>query len=531
MDWLETDAARDLGHIAITRKLELVGKSTTHVLLAAEQEAEELLRQAEADIAELTPAGAGRGARDPPRGRRVRRESARAPSARAPDARGGDRGGLGDDRGGPAPPRADRRRDQGAAGAARAAGLRGSAAGGVLVAGHVDVARAKRRALAGVRVVGVAPDAAGVVGQQVDRDRGLRRGGADAVDVVGRRDERVEVARARARGSRRARCRRRARRRCPRPGSRGRGRRGPTRGGRAPASARRRARRARRARASGPRRGTAATGRCRRPCRSRGRPPGSARAARRGRRAAAAKEGRIASQACAGDPASSIAARTPATKSRTTGCRAGTRRRPRGESMAGRERVGELDRSLVVAGQRSPTLDQPVEQLDLGADELGPRLVEREPLGPVDLGELLAGGPSAAATPSRSCCCARRGVEVAARGPRGHLLAALLHHGAELDQLVGGQARAGLLLELAQRGTPAGPRRARTRPWGSTTRRGPSWPRTGRRGAPAAPRARRRRRGTARCRRCAVAPPARAWSAGRRRRGRWRRGPPPSRAG
>ena len=53
VDWLETDAARDLGHVAITRKLELVGKSTTHVLLAAEQEAEELLRQAEADIAEL----------------------------------------------------------------------------------------------------------------------------------------------------------------------------------------------------------------------------------------------------------------------------------------------------------------------------------------------------------------------------------------------------------------------------------------------------------------------------------------------
>jgi DivIVA domain-containing protein len=53
VDWLETDAARDLGHIAITRKLELVGKSTTHVLLAAEQESEELLRQAEADIAEL----------------------------------------------------------------------------------------------------------------------------------------------------------------------------------------------------------------------------------------------------------------------------------------------------------------------------------------------------------------------------------------------------------------------------------------------------------------------------------------------
>jgi len=53
VNWLETDAARDLGHVAITRKLELVGKSTTHVLLAAEQEAEEMLRQAEADIAEL----------------------------------------------------------------------------------------------------------------------------------------------------------------------------------------------------------------------------------------------------------------------------------------------------------------------------------------------------------------------------------------------------------------------------------------------------------------------------------------------
>src|SRR3954452_20648757 len=64
----------------------------------------------------------------------------------------------------------------------------------VLVAEHVDVARAKRRDLAGPGVVGVAPDAAGVVGQQVDRDRGVPRGRAHAVDVVGRRDERVEVA-------------------------------------------------------------------------------------------------------------------------------------------------------------------------------------------------------------------------------------------------------------------------------------------------------------------------------------------------
>jgi DivIVA domain-containing protein len=53
VDWLETDAPREIGHLAVTRKLELVGKSTTHILLAAEQEAEEMLRHVEADIAEL----------------------------------------------------------------------------------------------------------------------------------------------------------------------------------------------------------------------------------------------------------------------------------------------------------------------------------------------------------------------------------------------------------------------------------------------------------------------------------------------
>ena len=53
VDWLQTDAAREIGHLAVTRKLELVGKSTTHILLAAEQEAEEMLRQVEADIADL----------------------------------------------------------------------------------------------------------------------------------------------------------------------------------------------------------------------------------------------------------------------------------------------------------------------------------------------------------------------------------------------------------------------------------------------------------------------------------------------
>jgi len=53
VDWLETDAAHDIGQVAVTRKLELVGKSTAHILLTTEQEAEELRRQAKEDIAEL----------------------------------------------------------------------------------------------------------------------------------------------------------------------------------------------------------------------------------------------------------------------------------------------------------------------------------------------------------------------------------------------------------------------------------------------------------------------------------------------
>jgi hypothetical protein len=46
-DWLETDAAKDIGHLAVTRKLELVGKSTAHILLTAEQESEQMRRRAE----------------------------------------------------------------------------------------------------------------------------------------------------------------------------------------------------------------------------------------------------------------------------------------------------------------------------------------------------------------------------------------------------------------------------------------------------------------------------------------------------
>jgi DivIVA domain-containing protein len=53
VDWLETDAAQDIGEVAVTRKLELVGKSTAHILLTTEQEAQELKSQSEEDCAEL----------------------------------------------------------------------------------------------------------------------------------------------------------------------------------------------------------------------------------------------------------------------------------------------------------------------------------------------------------------------------------------------------------------------------------------------------------------------------------------------
>jgi DivIVA domain-containing protein len=52
-DWLETDAATELGDQAVQRKLELVGKSTAHILLTTEQEAQELRRTTQAECAEL----------------------------------------------------------------------------------------------------------------------------------------------------------------------------------------------------------------------------------------------------------------------------------------------------------------------------------------------------------------------------------------------------------------------------------------------------------------------------------------------
>jgi DivIVA domain-containing protein len=53
VDWLETDAANDIGQVAVQRKLELVGKSTAHILMTTEQEAQELKRHTEDECTDL----------------------------------------------------------------------------------------------------------------------------------------------------------------------------------------------------------------------------------------------------------------------------------------------------------------------------------------------------------------------------------------------------------------------------------------------------------------------------------------------
>jgi DivIVA domain-containing protein len=52
-DWLESDAVTQLTDITVKRKLELVGKSTTRILLTTEQEAEQMRRRTEQECAEL----------------------------------------------------------------------------------------------------------------------------------------------------------------------------------------------------------------------------------------------------------------------------------------------------------------------------------------------------------------------------------------------------------------------------------------------------------------------------------------------
>jgi DivIVA domain-containing protein len=52
-DWLESDAATQLADVTVKRKLELVGKSTTRILLTTEQEAEQMRRRTQDECAEL----------------------------------------------------------------------------------------------------------------------------------------------------------------------------------------------------------------------------------------------------------------------------------------------------------------------------------------------------------------------------------------------------------------------------------------------------------------------------------------------
>lgn len=53
VEWVETDAAKDLGDQAVKRKLELVGKSTAQILLTTEKESERLRSQTEEDCTDL----------------------------------------------------------------------------------------------------------------------------------------------------------------------------------------------------------------------------------------------------------------------------------------------------------------------------------------------------------------------------------------------------------------------------------------------------------------------------------------------
>jgi DivIVA domain-containing protein len=53
LDWLETDAPKELGGMAVKRKFELAGKSTAQILLTTEKESEQMLRQTEEECADL----------------------------------------------------------------------------------------------------------------------------------------------------------------------------------------------------------------------------------------------------------------------------------------------------------------------------------------------------------------------------------------------------------------------------------------------------------------------------------------------
>jgi DivIVA domain-containing protein len=50
-EWLETDAAEELGSFAVKHKLELAGQTTSQILLTTEAECQEMLKRAESDSA------------------------------------------------------------------------------------------------------------------------------------------------------------------------------------------------------------------------------------------------------------------------------------------------------------------------------------------------------------------------------------------------------------------------------------------------------------------------------------------------
>ena len=53
VDWLETDAANELGELAVKRKLEHVGKSTARILLTTQEESTQMRRRTQEECAEL----------------------------------------------------------------------------------------------------------------------------------------------------------------------------------------------------------------------------------------------------------------------------------------------------------------------------------------------------------------------------------------------------------------------------------------------------------------------------------------------
>jgi cell division septum initiation protein DivIVA len=53
VDWLETDAAEELGDLTAKRRLEYVGKSTTRILLTTQEESAQLRRETRDECAQL----------------------------------------------------------------------------------------------------------------------------------------------------------------------------------------------------------------------------------------------------------------------------------------------------------------------------------------------------------------------------------------------------------------------------------------------------------------------------------------------